>query len=72
MRSSSWPGSNKEVDMKRALAIAVLAASAILALVVSANAGAGDHHGGRTITVVEHADTDAVTNGTAETTSGTS
>ena len=51
--------------MKRVLAIALLAASAILVLVVNASAGAGDHHGGRTITVVEHATTDAVTNGTA-------
>ena len=51
--------------MKRAIALALLAASAILVLVVNANAGAGEHHGGLTITVVEHADTDAVTNGTA-------
>ena len=51
--------------MKRAIALALLAASVILVLVVNANAGAGDQHGGRTITVVEHADTDAVTNGTA-------
>ena len=34
-------------------------------LVVNSNAGPGEHHGGRTITVVEHATTDAVTNGTA-------
>ena len=51
--------------MKRAIALALLAASAILVLVVNANAGSSDHHGGRTITVVEHADNDAVTNGTA-------
>jgi allene oxide cyclase len=50
--------------MKRVIALALLAASAILVLVVNANAGSGDPHGGRTITVVEHADTDAVTNGT--------
>ncbi len=51
--------------MKRVIALALLAASAILVLVVSASAGPGDHHAGRTIAVVEHATTDAVTNGTA-------
>jgi hypothetical protein len=50
--------------MKRAIALALLAASAILVLVVGASAGPSDRHGGRTITVVEHATTDAVTNGT--------
>ena len=51
--------------MKRVIALALLAASAILVLVVNASAGPGGHHGGHTITVVEHATTDAVTNGTA-------
>ncbi len=51
--------------MKRVIALALLAASVALVLVVNASAGRGDHHGGRTITVVEHATTDAVTNGTA-------
>ena len=51
--------------MKRVIALATLAASVILVLVVNANAGPGDHHAGRTIAVVEHADNDAVTNGTA-------
>jgi allene oxide cyclase len=51
--------------MKRGIALALLAAGVILALVVNASAGPGDHHSGRTITVVEHATTDAVTNGTA-------
>jgi allene oxide cyclase len=51
--------------MKRVIALALLAASVILVLVVSASAGPGGHHGGKTIAVVEHATTDAVTNGTA-------
>jgi allene oxide cyclase len=51
--------------MKRAIALALLGASVILVLVVNASAGPADRPGGRTITVVEHADNDAVTNGTA-------
>ena len=51
--------------MKRVIPLALLAASVVLVIVVNASAGPGDHHGGRTITVVEHATTDAVTNGTA-------
>ena len=51
--------------MKRAIALALLAASVVLVIVVNASAGQEDHHAGRTITVVEHATTDAVTNGTA-------
>ena len=51
--------------MKRVIALALLAASVVLVIVVNASAGPGDHHGARTITVVEHATTDAVTNGTA-------
>jgi hypothetical protein len=51
--------------MKRAIAFALLAAAAILVFVVGASAGPSDRHGGRTISVVEHATTDAVTNGTA-------
>ena len=51
--------------MKRVIALALLAASVLLVLVVNASAGPGDHHGGPTIAVVEHATTDAVTNGTA-------
>ena len=49
--------------MKRAIPLALLAASVGLVIVVNAAAGP-DHHGGRTISVVEHATTDAVTNGT--------
>ena len=51
--------------MKRVIALALLAASVILVLVVGASAGPGGHNGGKTIRVVEHATTDAVTNGTA-------
>jgi hypothetical protein len=51
--------------MKRVIALALLAASVVLVIVVNASAGSGNQHGGRTITVVEHATTDAVTNGTA-------
>ena len=51
--------------MKRVIALALLAGSAIFVLVVNASAGKGHHHGGRTITVVEHATNDAVTNGTS-------
>ena len=51
--------------MKRVIALALLAASVLLVLVVNASAGPGDHHAGQTITVVEHATTDVVTNGTA-------
>ena len=49
--------------MKRAIPLALLAASVGLVIVVNAAAGP-DHHAGRTISVVEHATTDAVTNGT--------
>jgi len=51
--------------MKRVITLALLAASVVLVLVVNAIAGPGDQRGGRTIAVVEHATTDAVTNGTA-------
>jgi allene oxide cyclase len=51
--------------MKRVIALALFATSVVLVIVVNASAGRGDHHAGRTITVVEHATTDAVTNGTA-------
>jgi allene oxide cyclase len=53
--------------MKRVIALALLAASVILVLAVSSSAGRDEkkHHGGKTISVVEHATTDAVTNGTA-------
>ena len=51
--------------MKRVIALALLAASVVVVIVVNASAGPGDHHGGRTIAVVEHATTDVVTNGTA-------
>ena len=50
--------------MKRVIALALLAASVILVLVVGASAGPDGHEGGKTIWVVEHATTDAVTNGT--------
>jgi allene oxide cyclase len=49
--------------MKRALALALLAASVTLVVVVTASAGSA-HRARHTITVVEHATTDAVTNGT--------
>ena len=52
--------------MKRVIALALLAASVALVIVVSASAGRGDHHPGHTISVVEHATTDAVTNGTGD------
>ena len=51
--------------MKRVIALALLAASVIVVFVVNASAGPGGHKGGKTITVVEHADNDAVTNGTS-------
>src|SRR3954454_4676539 len=51
--------------MKRVIALALLAASVVFVIVVNASAGPDDHHAGRTIAVVEHATTDAVTNGTA-------
>ena len=50
--------------MKRVIALALLAASVILVLVVGASAGPDGHKGGKTIRVVEHATTDAITNGT--------
>ena len=50
--------------MKRLIALAVLTVSAILVVVVVASAGPGGSKGGKTIRVVEHATTDAVTNGT--------
>src|SRR5436853_2613683 len=49
--------------MKRVIALALLAASVVLVLVVTTSAGPAKHHARRTITVVEHATTDAVTNG---------
>ncbi len=51
--------------MKRVIALALLAGSAIIVFGVNASAERGHHHGGRTITVVENATTDAVTNGTS-------
>jgi hypothetical protein len=53
--------------MKRAIAPALLAAAALLVVAVNASAGhsKGRHAGGHTVSVVEHATTDAVTNGTA-------
>jgi allene oxide cyclase len=54
--------------MKRVIALALVVASAVLVIVVSASAGRADrghHHARHKITVVEHATTDAVTNGTA-------
>ena len=51
--------------MKRVIAAALLVAAAVLAIAVNSSAGKGKghHSAGKTITVVEHADTDAVTNG---------
>lgn len=55
--------------MKRVIALALLAAAAVLVVAVNASAGngpgKGHHPAGRTVAVVEHATTDAVTNGTA-------
>jgi hypothetical protein len=52
--------------MKRVIALVLLAASAVLVFAVTASSGDDKgHHAGRTIAVVEHATTDAVTNGTA-------
>src|SRR5262245_3019151 len=61
------PAQEKEVEMKRVIAPVLLAAAALLVVVVSSSAGDGKsrHTGGRTITVVERATTDAVTNGTS-------
>ncbi len=49
--------------MKRVAVLAALALSVVLVIAVSASARHGQKHSGRTITVVEHATTDAVTNG---------
>jgi hypothetical protein len=51
--------------MTRLVALVLVAASAVLVIAVSTSAGHGDHRAGDTIRVVEHATTDAVTNGTA-------
>lgn len=54
--------------MKRVIALGLLAAAAVLVVAVNASAGhsKGRHAAaGRTVAVVEHATTDAVTNGTA-------
>lgn len=52
--------------MKRVITLVLLAASAVFVYAVTASAGHDKgHHSGRTIAVVEHATTDAVTNGTA-------
>jgi hypothetical protein len=50
--------------MKRVLALALLTISVALAIAVNASAGHSHHKAGHTIRVVEHATTDAVTNGT--------
>ena len=51
--------------MKRVIALVLLAASAVFVFAVTASAGHDNgRHAGRTIAVVEHATTDAVTNGT--------
>jgi allene oxide cyclase len=50
--------------MKRMIALVLLAASAVFVVAVSASGEKNGHHAGRTIAVVEHATTDAVTNGT--------
>jgi allene oxide cyclase len=50
--------------MKRVLTLALLAVSVVLVIAVNASAGHGRHRAGDTIKVVEHATTDAVTNGT--------
>ncbi len=50
--------------MKRLLALAVLAVPVVLVLTVGASARHAQHRASDTIKVVEHATTDAVTNGT--------
>jgi hypothetical protein len=50
--------------MKRVLALALLAVSVVLVIAVNASAGRSHQKAGETIKVVEHATTDAVTNGT--------
>ncbi len=59
--------SDKEVEMNRVIAAALLVAVVLLVVAVNASAGKGNghHSAGHTIAVVEHATTDAVTNGTA-------
>jgi allene oxide cyclase len=63
--------SDKEVEMKRVIAAVLLVAVVVLVVAVNASAGKGKgkgkghHSAGHTIAVVEHATTDAVTNGTA-------
>src|SRR6476620_9147486 len=52
------------MEMKRLLALAVLAVSVVLVLTVGASARHAQHRASDTIKVVEHATTDAVTNGT--------
>jgi allene oxide cyclase len=49
--------------MKRVIALAALAVSVLLVIVVSASSGHGNRNAGKRIKVVEHATTDAVTNG---------
>ena len=49
--------------MKRVIALAALAVSVLLVIVVSASSGHGNRHAEKRIKVVEHATTDAVTNG---------
>ena len=51
--------------MTRLVALVLVAASAVLVIAVNTSAGHGGHRAGDTIRVVEHATTDAVTNGTA-------
>ena len=50
--------------MKRLLALALLVVSVVLVVAVGAGARQAQHRAGDTIKVVEHATTDAVTNGT--------
>jgi allene oxide cyclase len=49
--------------MKRVIALAALAVSVLLVIVVSASSGHGNGNADKRIKVVEHATTDAVTNG---------
>jgi allene oxide cyclase len=49
--------------MKRVIALAALAVSVLLVIVVSASSGHGNRNADKKIKVVEHATTDAVTNG---------
>jgi Allene oxide cyclase len=65
LRHSTYRLNDKEVEMKRVIALALLGSAAVLVVAVNTSAGhsKGHHSAGHTIAVVEHATTDAVSNG---------